>query len=189
MHGQIVNSIDPDALAAVQAQVTVQFGVGTSVGKGNPSCPQQVGNSGECVASVVMTIPTPAGGGTYRLVITNISATFSYNGSTADLPQQCLTLQTVLNAAAGNTATVVPNCLPFAQSQTITGFTNYYLNQSVHMFTDLDADFPTFSILNLKGLGPIFTAGGGSLNIGVQGYLVARKPARHTPPAPEARQR
>jgi len=176
IHGQSLltdlTSIDPDALAAVQTQVTVEFGAGTSVGKGNPYCPQQVGTSGECAASVVMTIPPPVAGATYRLVITNISATLSYNGSTADLPQQCLTLQTVLNAASGGTSTVAPTCLPFTQTQTTGSYTNYYLSQSVHMYTDLDADFPTFSIINLKGIGPIFTTGGGALNIGVQGYLV-----------------
>jgi len=46
------------------------------------------------------------------------------------------------------------------------------------MYTDLDADFPTFSIINLKGIGPVFTTGGGSLNI------AATPPTPPKPPTP-----
>ncbi len=178
LHGQGIlsdlTSVDPTALTAVQAQVTLGFGAGTAAGKGNNTCPQQVG-AGECIASVVMTVPVPSGGGTYRFVITSISGSVSFNtnGSTADLPQQCLTFETVINAAAGNTATVVPSCINFTSSQqTSSTATTYFFSQSVHMFTDLAVDFPTFSLFNLKNIGPIYTTGSGVFNIGVQGYLV-----------------
>jgi hypothetical protein len=149
-------SIDPTALAAVHYSSSIAFGAGTNCPNNTPAV---------CFATI-LSPNIPAG---QRLVITNISANYSFNpnGGT-EVPSTALGMLLNVNGTIGNYT------FPFDSSQQVGNSTLHYMNKSVKIFADPSIGF-SWSIANLTGIGPVFTVGSGGLSVTVTGYMVPTK--------------
>ena len=157
------NQIDPTALAAVQYRVQIPFGTNGQHGINCPN-PSTGGFPGLCLS--VGTFQIPVGN---RMVITNISGSYSFNANGgSDVISE--TVAMVVNV--GNQA--ASTLLPVDHIQTIGGATFYSFNKAVHMFADSGVGFPEILIDNLgpNSVGPTFPTGYGFISITIQGYLV-----------------
>jgi hypothetical protein len=145
-------SIDPTAAAAVHYTGSIAFGAGTSCSGDTPPV---------CFATIPFSVPAGQ-----RLVITNISASFSFdpNGG-SEVPSGAVGM--LLNVGG----TVASYTFPFDSSKQVGAATYSYMNKSVHIFADPAIGF-SWSVANLTGIGPVFTVGSGGFGITVTGYLV-----------------
>ena len=161
--GQNQNSIDSHALNAIQINVRVQFGPGTTVG--SFQCPNQRGNTpGYCIARLDFNLPNGK-----RFVVENMSVGVSYNpnGSGLVLLPAIDFLVNVGNSAATST-------FPFDSSIAVNGGTQYFMNKNVRFYIDPGIGFPEIFLLNNSGslIPGDLGAATGSVNMTLQGYLV-----------------
>ena len=145
-------SIDPLALAAVQYTGSIAFGAGTSCPGDTPPV---------CFATIPFSVPEGQ-----RMVIQNISVTFSFNpnGGT-EVPAGAVGMLLNLNGTVGSYA------FPFDSSKQVGNTTFSYMNKHVQIYADPAIGF-SWSVANLTGIGPVFTVGSGGFTLTVSGYLV-----------------
>jgi hypothetical protein len=149
-------SIDATALAAVHYISSVAFGAGSNCPHNTPAV---------CFA----TIPSPNIPAGQRLVITNISANYSFNpNGGSEVPATALGMLLNIDGTIGNYT------FPFDSSQQVGNTTYHYLNKSVKIYADPSIGF-FWSVANLTGVGPVFTVGSGGMTVTVTGYLVPNK--------------
>jgi|SRR5579872_1537343 len=157
------NQIDPTAQAAVQYHLQIPFGTNGQHGISCPN-PSTGGLAGLCLSVGTFNIPTGN-----RLVITNISGSYSFNANGGtDVISESVSIG--LNVGGQ----IFFSSIPVDHIQIVGASTSYTFNKSVHMFADASVGFPEILIDNLGpgSVGPTFLSGFGFMAVTVQGYLV-----------------